>query len=66
MDTNDNLIYRDLAYEVMGAVYEVHNVLGAGFLEKVYERALLEELRIRGIVAVAQQEITVSGWVLYR
>jgi GxxExxY protein len=60
MDTNVNIIYQDLAYELMGAVYEVHNVLGAGFLEKVYERALLEEFNIRGIDAVAQKEMAVS------
>jgi hypothetical protein len=34
---------------VVGAAYEVSNVLGAGFLEKIYERALMEELRLRGI-----------------
>ena len=35
---------------VVGAAYEVSNVLGAGFLEKVYERALLGELALRGLV----------------
>ena len=33
---------------VIGAAYEVSNVLGAGFLEKVYERALTRELALRG------------------
>jgi GxxExxY protein len=32
----------------MAAVFEVSNTLGAGFLEKVYERALLRELALRG------------------
>lgn len=31
----------------MDAIYEVSNVLGAGFLEKVYERARLSELTLR-------------------
>ena len=31
----------------MGRVFEVANTLGAGFLEKVYERALLRELKLR-------------------
>src|SRR5579863_6936445 len=35
--------------EVVGAAYEVSNALGAGFLEKVYERALAKELSLRGI-----------------
>jgi len=43
-----------LIHNVVGAVYEVSNVLGAGFLEKVYDRALLKELRARGIKAETQ------------
>jgi GxxExxY protein len=39
---------------ILAAVFEVANTLGAGFLEKVYERALLRELRLRGIQAVSQ------------
>jgi GxxExxY protein len=34
---------------VIGAAYEVSNTLGAGFLEKVYEHALTNELALRGI-----------------
>jgi GxxExxY protein len=34
---------------VVGAAYEVSNVLGAGFLEKVYHRALTRELLLRGL-----------------
>jgi hypothetical protein len=45
---------------VPGAVFEVSNTLGAGFLEKVYERALLMELRLRGIKATAQTSIAVT------
>ncbi|HLH18125.1 MAG TPA: GxxExxY protein [Bryobacteraceae bacterium] len=44
----------DLTERVLGAVFEVSNTLGAGFLEKVYERALRKELALRGIRAVAQ------------
>jgi GxxExxY protein len=43
-----------LVKNVIGAVYEVSNVLGVGFLEKVYERALVNELRARGIRAQTQ------------
>ena len=41
----------DLAQKVIGAVYEVSNVLGIGFLEAVYERSLVKELALRGIKA---------------
>ncbi|BAZ30433.1 hypothetical protein NIES4074_28930 [Cylindrospermum sp. NIES-4074] len=39
----------NLAYGVIGAAIEVHRVLGSGFLEEVYHRALREELLIRDI-----------------
>ena len=43
-----------LTEQVLGAVFEVSNILGAGFLEKVYERALLRELHLRGLRATSQ------------
>jgi GxxExxY protein len=39
---------------VIGAAFEVANVLGPGFLEKVYERAFLRELTLRGLKARSQ------------
>jgi GxxExxY protein len=39
----------DLTYKINGAVYEVNRVLGSGFLEKVYENALIEELKYMGL-----------------
>lgn len=54
-----DVVYKELSYQIMAAVFEVHNTLGFGFLEKVYERALLKELRLRGIPVEAQKEIKV-------
>jgi GxxExxY protein len=48
-----------LTERVLGAVFEVSNTLGAGFLEKVYERALLREFALRGIQATVQESIAV-------
>jgi GxxExxY protein len=48
-----------LTEKVLAAVFEVSNTLGAGFLEKVYERALLMELRTRGIRATGQTSLAV-------
>jgi GxxExxY protein len=50
----------ELTERVMGAVFEVANRLGCGFLEKVYERALVRELGLRGIGAEAQVPLTVG------
>src|SRR5436189_6108582 len=49
-----------LTERILGAVFEVSNTLGAGFLEKVYERALLKELRLRDLLAVSQASCPVS------
>ena len=51
---------KELTYQINGAVYEVNRVLGGGFLEKVYENALLAEFRKRGLKAEAQAPITVK------
>ncbi len=48
-----------LTYSINGAVFEVNRVLGPGFLEKVYENALLMELKARGMTAAAQYPIKV-------
>ena len=43
-----------LTEAVIGAAYEVSNTLGPGFLEKIYERALINELTLRGISVQSQ------------
>ena len=50
----------DITYAINGAVFEINNILGSGFLEKVYENALLVELKIRGLKAKNQVPIKVS------
>src|SRR5258708_29748405 len=59
MDANERKHINELFKQVVGACFEVSNVLGAGFLEKVYERALIEELCMQGIHAEAQVPIEV-------
>jgi GxxExxY protein len=54
MDTDAHGSESNLTEAVMGSAFEVANVLGAGFLEKVYERALIRELALRGVSAKAQ------------
>jgi GxxExxY protein len=50
----------DITYAINGAVFEVNNILGPGFLEKVYENALLVELHKRGLKAESQVPIKVQ------
>ena len=46
--------YKELTGEIIKAAFNVHNELGAGFLEKVYHNAMLIELKEMGLTAVSQ------------
>jgi GxxExxY protein len=48
-----------LTHTVIGCAYKVHNVLGSGFLGKIYENALKIELSKLNIQARQQQELRV-------
>ncbi len=43
------ILYKELSYSIVGAAQEVHRQLGPGFLEAVYEDALVHELTLRRI-----------------
>ena len=49
----------EITYQINGAVFEVNRVLGAGFLEKVYENALIIELHERGLKTDSQVPLKV-------
>lgn len=59
MNADEYAFLESLTDRVLSAVFEVSNTLGAGFLEKVYERALMRELALRGISATAQASFAV-------
>jgi GxxExxY protein len=50
----------DLTSAIIGAFYDVYNKLGYGFLEKVYENAMVHELRKRGYQVQQQAPIDVT------
>jgi GxxExxY protein len=54
------LIEKDLTYKIRGAVFEVHRQLGSGYLEKVYQRALMLELAEAGLTCQEQHPISVN------
>ena len=43
-DLNDEEIFNDLTYRIIGSAIEVHKELGPGLLESVYHRCLKQEL----------------------
>ena len=61
MTTNStNIIYRDLSYQIMAAIFEVHKELGPGFLESVYKKALVLELTNRGMKVRVEEVVDLA------
>ena len=54
-----HLLHRDTTQKIIGAAFEVHQQLGYGFLERVYQRALQVELLRRGATAELEKRIQV-------
>lgn len=53
------ILHKDLAYKIVGLAMDVHRQLGYGYLEKVYENAMMVLLRRGGIDAKQQHPVTV-------
>ena len=53
------LQHKDVTEQIIGAAFEVYRVLGYGFLERVYQRALQVELQSRGLKADIESKIQV-------
>lgn len=51
--------FERLTDKIIGCAYKVHNTLGFGFVESVYEKCLLIELVKAGLTAEAQKEVLV-------
>ena len=52
--------YREITEKIIGVAQKVHNTLGYGFLEKVYQNALVIELRTLGFDVEVEQPIAVQ------
>jgi GxxExxY protein len=65
MDTNrknvirEDLLLKDEAYAIIGAAIEVHNELGAGFLEAAYQEAMEIEMEARSIPFTPQCDLNI-------
>ena len=57
--SEENYKHSEITEQIIKAFYNVYNTLGYGFLEKVYENAMLIELKKVGLNAIAQQPIRV-------
>ena len=54
-----HLLHREVTGKIIGAAFEVHQQLGYGFLERVYQRAMQVELLRRGCTAEIEKRIQV-------
>lgn len=57
---DDRIVYRELSFRIVGCAIAVHKVLGPGFSEAVYERALEIELKKRGMEFERQKRFRVA------
>lgn len=59
-DTNrEKILYKELSFRIVEVCFEVHNVLGPGYPEKIYEVAVSKELKNKGIAYERQKLIEV-------
>ena len=56
---NENYIHSDLTEKIIGCAYDVFNTLGHGFLEKVYENAMMVKLRKKDLASLQQEPVNV-------
>jgi GxxExxY protein len=57
--TSKNQLFAEEGYALMGAAFEVHNQLGGGLLEEIYQQALDIELELRNIPFQSHPELAV-------
>ncbi len=56
---NENYKYSALTEAIIGCAFEVHKILGNGFQEVIYQRALENEFALRNIKAIRELEMGV-------
>ena len=61
MNTNggDAKPFEEEGYALMGAAFEVHNMLGGGLLEEIYQESIELELKSRGIPFETKRQLQV-------
>ena len=54
-----DLLYKELSYQIQGAVIEVRKNYGSGHKESIYQNALAEELKLRKIIFIRESSISI-------
>jgi GxxExxY protein len=58
--STEHILFPELSYQLMSIMFEVHNQLGPGYTEDIYEKAVVYELKCRGIAYEEQKPILVT------
>ncbi|MGB7200685.1 MAG: GxxExxY protein [Pyrinomonadaceae bacterium] len=58
-NTDKKMLHHDLTEKIIGVFYDVYNELGHGFLESVYETAMMIALNDKGLRVEQQVEVPV-------
>lgn len=59
MDTTKKEAINDLTHKIIGCAMQVHRVLGNGFQEVIYQRALAIEMQKQGLAFAREMEMTI-------
>ncbi|MBW8812089.1 MAG: GxxExxY protein [Caulobacterales bacterium] len=59
-EKHERFLHGEEVFRIQGAVFEVNRILGAGFLEAIYQESLALEFRARGIEFVEQPTLAVD------
>lgn len=59
MDKNKNENINDLTHKIIGCAMQVHRILGNGFQEVIYQRALAIEMRLAGLEFEREKEMQI-------
>ena len=55
----EQYIHSDITAEILSIAFEVHNIIGSGFVESVYQKAMLVECGIRAVEADCEIELPI-------
>lgn len=58
-DTDEKYLHEELTYKIIGILIKVHNTLGCGFSERIYQRAVTEDLKREGLKVETEKEIEI-------
>ena len=53
---NDKYIHSEITAEILSVAFEVHKIIGSGFVESVYLRSMIVEFGLRSIEADSEIE----------